>query len=306
MNNTVIVIKDDYATSASAESILKNICTPLIAASADINLTRIVIAVNSNIEDSAYITFKYTILDKLDLMFTVITLPEKSAAYSFAKFHNYAVELTKEPEFKNVNLHIVSGSLIINNNVSDATSGNKTLIGSFITDLLELTTLLKRPVWFSTASDGANYAFGHYFTIADIINIDGKVKHIIAPKCIMWSGNSNLDWIYINTTVEQPVDLKFNTEYDYDFLSIKSMIAKSTITPGYFVNLFPTIPAEVGAFFRANEFNRDNIPYNFTDDQYKSNIELYSKNLKDIAQTSGNKTVNDVVAYMQSVLSAAK
>lgn len=295
MNDTIIIIKDDVANNESATSIINNICKPLVSATDDINLKLIVVAINDNIEDSLYSEYASSLPNKI--VFKTITTQSK---LDFVSFHNYVVEHIAITGYNKVNLHIVSGALLINTHDAEIKAGCKTQVGSFISDLLELMTLLKRPIWFSTASDMANYAYNHYFTSADILNIDGKIKHFKAPECMMWSGNSNLDWIYVNTTMTCPISLRFETCYDYDFLAIKDMIAKSTTTPGYFVNLFPTIPREVGTFFRVPAFNRDNQQYDLTNDKYQKNLTLFNNN-NNLASAQP-KTVNDIISYMQTVL----
>lgn len=295
MNDTIIIIKDDVASNESATSIINNICKPLVSATDDINLKLIVVAINDNIEDSLYSEYASSLPNKI--VFKTITTQSK---LDFVDFHNYVVEHIAITGYNKVNLHIISGALSINDTSSEVKQGCKTLVGSFINDLLDMTILLKRPVWFSTASDAANFSFNHYFTIADILNIDGKIKHFKAPECMMWSGNSNLDWIYVNTTMTCPISLRFETCYDYDFLAIKDMIAKSTTTPGYFVNLFPTIPREVGTFFRVPAFNRDNQQYDLTNDKYQKNLTLFNNN-NNLASAQP-KTVNDIISYMQAVL----
>lgn len=305
MNDTIVYIKDDFATYESAKSIIKHICMPLIDAMTDINLKQIVIAINDTVEDGAYV--EYFATGGIPTNVTINTIMPKSKL-DFANFHNFVAEAIAQCEYKDINLHIVSGALLINTHDVEIKAGCKTQVGSFISDLLELMTLLKRPIWFSTASDMANYAYNHYYTSADIINVDGKVKHFTAPQCIMWSGNSNLDWIYVNTAIPVYVNtaipvkppITFETCYEYDFLAIKDLIAKYTVVPGYYVNLFPTIPREVGTFFRVPMFNRDNIQYDFTGDKYKNNIDLFSKN--NANESCQPKTVNDVIAYMQKVL----
>lgn len=301
MNDTIIYIKDDVATYESAKSIIKHICMPLIDAMTDINLKQIVIAINDTVEDSAYV--EYFATGRIPTNVTIKTIMPKSKL-DFANFHNFVAEAIAQCEYKDINLHIVSGALLINTHDVEIKAGCKTQVGSFISDLLELMTLLKRPIWFSTASDMANYAYSHYFTSADILNIDGKIKHFKAPECMMWSGNSNLDWIYVNNIMTCPISLRFETCYDYDFLAIKDMIAKSTTTPGYFVNLFPTIPREVGTFFRVPAFNRDNQQYDLTNDKYQKNLTLFNNN-NNLASAQP-KTVNDIISYMQAVLPKRK
>lgn len=298
---TVIVVKDDFGTAASAESITHNILKQLKAAKNDINLKKIVVAINDTVEDSLY--SENLTLEGIE--FTTVTVKQK---LTFAEFHNFVVDHIDNNIDKNVNLHIVSGSLMLfeNDDAESIKSECKTMIGSFVNDLLDMTKLLKRPVWFGTASDGANYSFNHYFTVADILNIDGKVKHFIAPECIMWAGNSNLDWIYTDLTKFDANLLKFDQIYDYDFLEIKNLIAKfASLLPGFYINLFPTIPREVGAYFRIPEFNRDNQQYDLKSEKYKQNIDLYLNNTKDIAAAQP-KTINDAMIYMQKVLPKKK
>lgn len=301
MKDTVILIKDDVGSAASAESIVYKICVPLVAAAKDINLKQIIVVANRDTDDIEYQQYMYTLLaDSSDVTFTVILLPKNTNKLTFAGLHNRAVEVMTKIESHPTNMHIISGALAINPDKTEAGTF-ATLIGRCINEIHDLLHILKRPVWFSTASDAANYAFNHYYTVADILNIDGKLPKINLPPCVMWSGNSNLDWIYMPAyTPNLNIDITLDMAYDYDFLSIKSLIAKSTSTPGYFVNLFPTIPAEVGTFYRLPAFDRDNQKYDFTEDKYKKNIDAFTENTH--SPTANAKTVNDVVEYMRNVL----
>jgi len=177
----------------------------------------------------------------------------------------------------------------------------KTRIGEMIESVLEMMRLTKHPVWFSTASDKANFKFNHYFTQMDIINI-GPDKIEGYPDCMMYSGNSNLDWIIVDVEnlPEKTVDLSMNGDYDFDFFSIKQLIDKFAAKwPGYFIGQFPTVPYEVGAFYREPAFDRDNQKYDMS--KYKDNLQRYQKAAFDMGIKRPNQIV-DAMKYIRSVI----
>lgn len=301
ISNTTVIIKDDVSTADSAQSIVNEICTPLIAAASDIKLTKIIIAVNAPASEEACYTYADFKQQHSDID---IVIADYDKTGTFAEFHNFAVSLIDTHAITD-DVHIISGALAITNGKPALSTTAVTRVGEFIIDLTELMVLLKRDVWFSTASDAANIAFNRYFTALDVLNIDGQVKHIDFPACMMWSGNSNLDWIYINANAkDNTIDLTLDTSYDYDFLSIKDCIARSTHVDGYYVNLFPTIPTEVGAFARIPRFDSDNQQYEFGD-KYTNNMKAFAD--KNNAPTMVPQQVNVALAYMKKIfLPAAK
>lgn len=297
---TIICIKDDEATNESAQSIINNICRPFVAARADINLTQLVILINNVTELTDYGDYSAELKD------TNVTLVTRTTddKLTFAEFHNFTVDVSNDfCTDEKPHLHILSGALKISTKPDDVKAGFDTLVGNFISDLFDMLTLLKRPVWFNTASDAANYAYGHYFTTADIINVDGKVTHFEAPKCFMWAGNSNLDWIYVNTAMPTTVDLHF-TNYTYDFLAVKELIVKSTKTDGYYANMFPTVPLEVGSHYRLPAFDRDRQQFDFASPVYEKELNQFKSATDELVNKP--TTINTVTEYMKSVLPAAK
>ena len=180
----------------------------------------------------------------------------------------------------------------------------ETRIGEMIVDVLDMMDLLEHPVWFNTASDKGNIKFGHYFTNIDFINIDESCKLDVMPECIMFSGNSNLDWIIINANEwkkRKLPSLTMNNEYDYDFLSIKQLIAKfANNEHGYFESMFPTVPTEVGAYFRNQEFDRDLQKYDMK--KYKENLERYRKNVSEYKNVKSTN-IQMVSVFMKDILS---
>ena len=309
------IIKDFFATPESAAHIRTNIASPLFTACSknDIKITTIVILVNTTKEvDEGYTEFQTKIKkDFPDMKFNIDkAFPgnNEDRALTVAEFHNTAVSLIKTLEIT-ADVHLLSGSLSLNAythpeeaDEDDVLSRQecKTYIGTFLKELTGALTILKRPMWFSTASDAANYAFGKYFTSVDILNVDEKTKIEGFPDCVMWSGNSNLDWIYIDVDIIKPEFIKFNPDYDYDFLSIKDCIARSTIIPGYFVNLFPTVPHEVGAFNRVADFDLDRQKYNMDEELYRKNLSDFNRNTK--SETNVVRQVTDVFEYMRATI----
>ena len=275
-----IIIKDFYGSEQSSDFIQNNTLVVLEQIRNDVDLDKIYICVNSDVSH-------YTCDN-------VIITDEK---LNYANFHNFCLDIISDKKLDSQDIHLVSGSLLLNPNQIEG-YGEKNYIGTFINQLKNLMNLLDRKFWFSTASDHSNYAFGKYYTALDILNInEQKIKEF--PECFMFARNSNLDWIYIKAN-QNINNFRFNSDYDYDFLSIKECIMKSTVNDGYFSNFFITIPHEVGAFSRVYEFDIDNLIPKLNQERHHYNLDKYNNNIKNLEQREIN--IPDVLDYIKRIL----
>lgn len=298
MKKHVFAIKDQVASDASAKHIVNDIVKPLLNSQQDLEILEINVYVNAKSASKEYDNVGSN--DKVNVIPT-IGPKQKFENRNFAKFHNTVVDklLQYAKDSSNV-IHVIDGALHLNDIPAEGKK-QKTRIGEMVESVLEMMKLTKHPVWFSTASDKANYKFGHYFTQMDIINI-GQDRIDGYPDCIMYSGNSNLDWIIVDVEglPDKTVNLSMNGDYDFDFFSVKQLIDKfASKWPGYFVGQFPTVPHEVGAFYRESEFDRDNQKYDMS--KYKDNLSKYQKAAYDMGIRRPNQIV-DAMQYIRSVI----
>lgn len=299
MKKHVFEIKDQVASNESAKHILDNIVKPILNSQQDIEVSKIDVYVNAKAISDVYKNFDGS-NGKVDIVPT-IGPKQKIENRTFAKFHNIVVD--KFPQYlkdKDNIIHLIDCGLHLNDIPAEG-KDHKTRIGEMIDSILEMMLLIKHPVWFSTASDKANFKFGHYFTQMDIINI-GPEKIIGYPDCIMYSGNSNLDWIIVDVEnlSEKTLDLSMNGDYDFDFFSVKQLIDKfASKWPGYFIGQFPTVPYEVGAFYREPEFDRDCQKYDMS--KYKDNLKKYQKAAFDMGIRKQHQII-DAMKYIRSVI----
>ena len=299
MKKHVFEIKDQVASNESAKHILENIVKPILNSQQDIEVSKIDVYVNAKTISDVYKNFDGS-NGKVDIVPT-IGPKQKIENRTFAKFHNIVVD--KFPQYlkdKDNVIHLIDCGLRLNDIPAEG-KNQKTRIGEMIESVIEMMRLIKHPVWFSTASDKANYKFGHYFTQMDIINI-GPEKINGYPDCIMYSGNSNLDWIIVDVEnlPEKTLDLSMNGDYDFDFFSVKQLIDKfASKWPGYFIGQFPTVPYEVGAFYRESEFDRDNQKYDMS--KYQDNLKKYQKAAYDMGIRRPNQ-ISDAMKYIRSVI----
>lgn len=298
MKKHVFAIKDQVASDASAKHVINDIVKPLLNSQQDLDLLKIDVYVNAKTTSKEYAEFESN--EKISVVST-IGPKQKIENRNFAKFHNIVVDkLSQYLKDKDNVIHVIDCGLHLNDIPAEGKK-QKTRIGEMIESILEMMRLIKHPVWFSTASDKANFKFGHYFTQMDIINI-GQDRIDGYPDCIMYSGNSNLDWIIVDVgnLSEKTVDLSMNGDYDFDFFSVKQLIDKfASKWPGYFVGQFPTVPYEVGAFYREEEFDRDNQKYDMS--KYKDNLSKYQKAAYDMGIRHPNQIV-DAMHYIRSVI----
>ena len=298
MKKHIFAIKDQVASKESAKHILDHIVTPIMKSIGDIEVEKIDVFVNAKEVNEAYNSYEQS--SKISFLPT-IGPKQQFDKRIFAKFHNVVIEkISKYLKDKDNVVHIIDCGLHLNDIPAEGKK-QKTRIGEMVQSILEMMRLIKHPVWFSTASDKANFKFGHYFTQMDIINI-GPDKIEGYPDCIMYSGNSNLDWIIVDVEnlPEKTLDLSMNGDYDFDFFSVKQLIDKfASKWPGYFIGQFPTIPYEVGAFYREAEFDRDNQKYDMS--KYKDNLNKYQKAAFDLGIRHPNQIV-DAMKYMRSVI----
>lgn len=299
--NHVFVIKDFLATEDSAKHIMKNQIDVILKASSDISITEVKVFVNNNNTDN-YPEYAGSI--PVVYIPTLVSGKKKTnTKQTFAAFHNSVINgIAGNLQAKNTLIHIQDGTLDLTDTPSDR-GILKTRLGEMVNDVLYMMKLLDHPVWFNTASDKGNMKYGHYFTMIDFLNIDNNCLLDTLPDCIMYSGNSNLDWIMIDAEAykeKKMPTLVMNGSYDYDFLYIKHLIAKfANYEHGYFDNMFPTVPTEVGSYFRNPNFDRDLQHYDMS--KYKENMENYRKNLMEFKNLK-QITINDVVLYVRSVL----
>ena len=298
MKKHVFAIKDQVASKESAKHILSDIVKPILNSQQDIVVSKIDVYVNSKT-----ISDEYKIVEDNEKVNVIATIGPKQKIENriFSKFHNIVVDkISQDLKDKDNIVHIIDCGLHLNDIPAEGKK-HKTRIGEMIDSVLEMMQLTKHPVWFSTASDKANFKFGHYFTQMDIINI-GPDRIEGYPDCIMYSGNSNLDWIMIDVEnlPEKAIDLAMNGDYDFDFFSVKQLIDKfASKWPGYFVGQFPTVPYEVGAFYREAEFDRDGQKYDMS--KYKDNLKRYQKTAVDMGIRKPHQIV-DAMKYIRSVI----
>ena len=299
--NHVFVIKDFVATKESAEHIMKNQIDVILSANTDINISAIKVFING-FTPEFYKNYETQI--PVSFIPTLVSGKKKSTnKQTFAAFHNSVINgIAGDLQLKNTLIHIQDGTLDITNLPSER--GNcQTRLGEFVNDLLEVMKLLDYPVWFNTASDKGNHKYGHYYTNVDFINFDETCIFDTIPICFMYSGNSNLDWIAINCEEyknRKMPNLMMNGSYDYDFLSIKHLIAKfADYGHGYFDNMFVTTPTEVGAYFRNREFDKDFQPYDMT--KYKENMDNYRNNMEEYKNLRVFN-IHDVVSYVRNTI----
>lgn len=299
MKKHVFEIKDQVASEESAKHILENIVKPILNSQQDIEVSKVDVYVNSKSICETYKNFDKA-NGKVDIIAT-IGPKQKIENRTFAKFHNIVVD--KFPQYlkdKDNVIHLIDCGLHLNDLGAEG-KNHKTRLGEMIESVLEMMKLLKHPVWFSTASDKANFKFSHYFTQMDIINV-GQDRIEGYPDCVMYSGNSNLDWIIVDVEnlPDKSVDLSMNGDYDFDFFSVKQLIDKfASKWPGYFIGQFPTVPYEVGAFYREPEFDRDNQKYDMS--KYKDNLKKYQKAALDMGIHHPHQIV-DAMKYVRSVV----
>ena len=299
MKKHVFEIKDQVASNDSAKHILDDIVKPLKKKKKDIDVLKIDVYVNAKTISDVYKNF-----DNADGKVSIVPTigpKQKIENRTFAKFHNVIVDkISQYLKDKEIVVHIIDCGLHLNDLEAEG-KNHKTRIGEMIDSVLNMMQITKHPVWFSTASDKANFKFNHYFTQMDIINI-GPDRIEGYPDCMMYSGNSNLDWIVVDVEnlPEKTVDLSMNGDYDFDFFSVKQLIDKfASKWPGYFVGQFPTVPYEVGAFYREPEFDRDNQKYDMS--KYKDNLKKYQKAAFDMGIRRQHQIV-DAMKYIRSVI----
>lgn len=299
----VFEIKDFVANAESAKRIMTAQIDVILKAKDDLEITGVNVFINDN--DSKFYDKKYD--EELNIKF-IPTLPKGkknkiASKQSFSSFHNSVVNgIAKDLSAPDTIVHIQDGTL----DLTDIPSERgicKTRLGEMIKDLVYLMDLLDHPVWFNTASDKGNMKFGHYYTMLDLLNLDPNCLFETVPNCFMYAGNTNLDWIVINGPEyrkKKMPTLMMNNTYDYDFLSIKELVCKfANYGHGYFDNMFPTVPMEVGSYFRNEKFDRDFNQYDMSKYQenlgnYKKNIEAY-KNFK-------SANINDVIKFVRETV----
>ena len=200
MKKHVFEIKDQVASNESAKHVIEDIVKPLLNSQQDIEVSKIDIFVNSKTLSNVYVE-NAEISDKVSFILTIGT-KQKIENRTYAKFHNVVVDkISQYLKDKEIVVHIIDCGLHLNDMPAEGKK-QKTRIGEMIESVLEMMRLTKHPVWFSTASDKANFKFNHYFTQMDIINI-GPDKIEGYPDCMMYSGNSNLDWIIVDVEIFQ-------------------------------------------------------------------------------------------------------
>ncbi len=297
----VFEIKDFIANEESAKHIIESQVNVILNASKDLDIVGINIFINDTNAD-----FYKDVVKQNELIKLIPTLKarkkKKEEKQSFAAFHNFIVNsIASKLNTKDLLIHIMDGTLDLFNSKSEF-GKQTTRLGEMIVDVYSMMNLLNHPVWFNTASDKGNLKFGHYYTMIDFINIDESCLLDTFPECIMYSANSNLDWIIIDAEKYRDSKLPtlmMNTKYDYDFLSIKHLISKFVdFSRGYYDTMFPTVPTEVGAYDRNRMFDKDFIDYDMS--KYNENIQKFKENLKeyDLKPCS----INDVIMYVRETV----
>ena len=298
----VFGIKDFVANAESAKRIMTSQIDVILKAKEDIDVSEIKVFVN-DYDTKFYDIQKYE-GQNVKFIYTLTKGKKKaSAKQSFAAFHNSVVNgVAQNISAPDTIVHIQDGTL----DLTDIPSERgicKTRLGEMILEVVYLMNLLDHPVWFNTASDKGNMKFGQYYTMIDLLNVDETCQFETVPNCIMYAGNSNLDWIMINGkdyVANKMPSLMMNGTYEYDFLSIKELIAKfANYGNGYFENMFPTIPMEVGSYFRNRAFDRDLIQYNMT--KYKENLDKFNNNLKEYKNLK-TAYIGDVIKFVREKL----
>lgn len=297
----VFAIKDFNSTAESAKRIIEKQVSVILKAKEDLDIDGINVFINDSIvrfyDETKFPDVKF--IPSLQSS-KKNKIPQKQ---TFAAFHNSVVNgIAKALSANETIVHIQDGTL----DLTDIPSERgilKTRLGEMIEDVVYLMDLLDHPVWFNTASDKGNMKFGHYYTLIDILNIDNNCMFESVPNCFMFAGNSNLDWIIVNSAKYREIkmpSLMMNSIYEYDFLSIKELISKfANFGNGYYENMFPTIPTEIGSYFRNEKFDKDFYQYDMT--KYKENFENFKKNLEEY-KNPRIANVNTAVSFVRNTI----
>ena len=176
-------------------------------------------------------------------------IPE--ACDNLSKARNFINAFFKEEKFGGF-LHIVEDLVELNADLKQ-----------FVESIEKMMDALDYDVWFNTICDPCNYVYSKFNPRVSIELDREDVKPLGLSSKLMFTSHSNTSWICYNFSKVPDDLLKFNESFDIPMFMIIEYLARRRNTrvggQPYFMNMYATIPEEVGVFKMASSFDSDEI-----------------------------------------------
>ena len=162
-----------------------------------------------------------------------------------SKRKNFVIDTIQSSSYKNI-AHVIEDYISI---VKDPTE--------FINELENAMVQLDYDIWFSTETDGCNFLFNKFVPRLEVRIDDEEVKKKLnLPFEIIFTSNSNIDWIALNFAKEVQ---KFNELFSIPMYMIIEYLSRRRDNRKenqlYYMNQYMTVPAERGVFKSVIEQN---------------------------------------------------
>lgn len=172
---------------------------------------------------------------------------------TLAKARNFINEWFKKENFGGF-LHVVEDGLEL-----------KSTLALFVNSIEKMMDVLDYDVWFNTVCDPCNYVYSKFNPRISVAIDREETKPLGLSSKIMFTSHSNTAWVCYNFSKASDDLLKFNEQFDIPMFMIIEYLARRRNTKSagqlYFMNMYATIPEEVGAFkTSSNARGEDEMP----------------------------------------------
>ena len=171
---------------------------------------------------------------------------------TLSKARNFINAFFKEEEKFGGFLHVVEDLVEVKSDPS-----------KFINQLEKMMDVLDYGVWFNTTCDPCNYVYSKFNPRVSIDLDREDVKVLGLSDKLLFTSHSNTAWICYNFSNISDDLLKFSECFDVPMFMIIEYLARRRNTKStdqiYFMNMYATIPEEVGVFKYSADFSKEEV-----------------------------------------------
>ena len=221
----------------------------------------------------------------------VIILPEDILTHN-TKLKNYVTKYFFDNGFKGF-LHEIEDSVQIMKNPS-----------VFLEKIEEMMSKLNQKSWLNTTCDGCNFIYAKYNPRL-ILNVDEEDVKDVYNGQLAWCSNANTAWMCYNYDIADYDDVKFDETFDFPmFYIIKFLAMRRNMKKNgelYYMNLYPSIPAEMKTFRTIESPQKSKYYVDFTQEMVQKEDQKFREmNIDTHPDSDFGKLIEDIHSILLS------